>query len=166
MVFRTETGATPIVATGLATGITAAGTGLAGIETEGENLTICEGIRLWAGTEDEQAPIVANVQANTRNRLKRPVLPAAIMNQGYSDARVMPTHRRASSRTGPKVGPNVLRMETIHIMDFIFSIRQHLMAYRGAASLGNADRQGTAMDGEMADDRNLLMLGNVVLVTE
>jgi len=40
------------------------------------------------------------------------------------------------------------------------------MAYRGAASLGNADRQGTAMDGEMADDRNFLMLGNVVLVTE
>jgi hypothetical protein len=33
-------------------------------------------------------------------------------------------------------------METIHIMDFIFSIRQHLMAYGGAASLGNAPGKG------------------------
>ena len=142
MVFRTGTGATTIVATGLATGITAAGTGLADIETEGEKMTNCAGTRFWAGKVHEEAPIAATVQANARNRLKKLGLPAAIINQSYSGVTAMPTHRRASSRTGPEVGPNVLRMETIHIMDFIFSIRQHLMAYGGAASVGNAPGKG------------------------
>jgi len=36
------------------------------------------------------------------------------------------------------VGPNVLQMETIHILDYIFPIRQHLMGYEGIASLWKA----------------------------
>jgi hypothetical protein len=44
-------------------------------------------------------------------------------------------------------------METIHFMDFSFSIRQHLIAY-GGASLGKAESQAAAIKAEMADLRN------------
>jgi hypothetical protein len=105
MMLRIGTGVITIVAPGLATDIPAAGTALADIETEGGKMTNCAGLRLWAGSEDEKAPIAANTQANIRNPLMKLALRDAIMNQGYSVATDMPTHRRASFRTGPKFDP-------------------------------------------------------------
>ena len=68
-----------------------------------------------------------------------------------------PDHRKPSSRAGPSPGRNVLQMETIHIMDISFSIRQHLMVYGGIAPLKSNDSKGCAMHTEKSDDRNLFI---------
>src|ERR1700682_5403932 len=92
-----------------------------------------------AGRRFEETPIAANAQANNRNRLKKLVMRAATMKQAYLDATVVPTYRKASSGTGPKSRPNVLQMETIHIMDSICSNRRHLIVYGEIASPGTSD---------------------------
>src|SRR5260370_34948183 len=141
MVFRSGTGAVTIVATGMI----AAGAGLTAIETDGENLTNCAGVRPWACEEDEKAQIAANNQATFRSRLKESALCAAIMNQAYSDDTAMATHRRSSSRTGPKSGRNVLRMETIHLMDFSYSMHPHLIVKAGLPALTDTESKALGM---------------------
>jgi len=48
-------------------------------------------------------------------------------------------------------------METIHIMDGSFSIRQHLINHGEKASLESEDRKGSAMPSEKSGGRNLFI---------